>query len=204
MVVLGASAVAVVIAWLAVSQHRGGSRARPAPAEFQKAANTIEKGHATRVVDGQSWGLRSFGNKREEICLSQDVPGELVGAACISAKKAFARSPLYALHGARQIPNGKPKTEWDNMWVYGVAHPRVASLKLVNMDCSTELLDLDSDRVFNHVVGVAQIRKGVVPYKLIASGSNGEILGEKKVAVGLSHNAKTAGREAPRPGRECS
>jgi hypothetical protein len=165
---------------------------------------STERIRASPRVDGQSWRLRTSRSARGDICLSQDVPGELVGTGCISSDKVFARGPLYAIPGARQIPSDRPKTEWDNMWVYGVAHRSVARLELVNMDCSREKLPLDGDGVFNHVVGRAQVAAGMTPYKLIATDLQGHVIAERTVAIGLSHNAKTAGREVPRPAAACS
>ena len=163
------------------------------------APGTKEKTHPSPRVDGQTWSLRSYTNVRGEKCLSQDVPGELVGTGCIAVEKLFARGLLYVLPGARQDPNSS-LTEWSNQWVYGIAHRAVTKLTLVNMDCSSEDLTLDSDGAFNYVAGREKLEKGAVPYKLIARGATGTILAERDVAIGLSHNAKKAGQTPPRPG----
>ena len=198
------STAAVVFAAVALSQQGSTWSFAPNPAELHNAPNSVDKQHPSPKVDGQTWGLRSYENVAGEVCLSHDVPGEAVGTSCIARKKLFARGPLTAYPGARQIAANYPKTEWDNMWVYGAAHPQVATLKLVNMDCSTQSLQLDGDGVFNHVVGAAQIREGVIPYKLIASDAPGQVVAERTIAVGLTYHAKRAGLEAPRPARACS
>jgi hypothetical protein len=198
------STAAVAFAGVALSQHGSTWSSSPDPAELRRAPNSIEKQHPSPKVDGQTWGLRSYENLSGDVCLSHDVPGEAVGAGCISRKKLFARGPLAAYPGARQIAANYPKTEWDNMYVYGAAHPQVASLRLVNMDCSAQSLQLDRDGVFNHVVGAAQIREGLIPYKLIATDAAGEVVAERTLSIGLPLNAKKAGLEAPRPGRACS
>jgi hypothetical protein len=203
-ILLVVSTAAVVFAGVALSQHGSTWSFTPHPGELRKAPNSIEKPHPSPKVDGQTWGLRSYENVDGDVCLSHDVPGEAVGTGCVPRKKLFARGPLVAYPGARQIAANYPKTEWDNMWVYGAAHPQVANLKLVNMDCSTESLQLDGDGVFNHVVGAAQIRDGVIPYKLIASDARGQVLAERTIAIGLPLNARKAGLEAPRPARACS
>ena len=198
------SAAAVVFAGVAFSQHGSTWSFAPDPAELRKAPNSVEKQHPSPKVDGQTWGLKSYDNVGGDVCLSHDVPGEAVGTSCVPRKKLFADGPLVASPGARQIPAGYPKTEWDNMWVYGVAHPQIKDLKLVNMDCSTASLELDADGAFNYVVGAAKIREGVIPYKLIASDARGEVVAERTIAIGLTFHAKNAGLEAPRPGRACS
>jgi hypothetical protein len=203
-ILLVVSTVAVAFAGVALSQHGSSWSFAPDPAGLRRAPNSIEKQHRSPKVDGQTWGLRSYKNVGGDVCFSHDVPGEAVGIGCVPRKKLFARGPLAAYPGARQIAANYPKTEWDNMWVYGAAHPQVANLKLVNMDCSTQSLELDGDGVFNHVVGAAQIREGVIPYKLIASNPRGQVVAERTIATGLSYNARKAGLEAPRPGRACS
>jgi hypothetical protein len=201
-VILAAVSVAVAFAGVALSQ-RGSLGADP-EAALRMAPNSVETTHASPKVDGQRWGLRSYENAARDICLSHDVPGEAIGTSCFSRKQAFADGPLFALHGARQISANYPKTDWDNMWVYGIADSRIKDLKLVNMDCSTVSLQLDAEGMFHHVVGVAQIRQGVIPYKLVAIDPNGEVVAEREVAVGLTSNAKRAGLEAPRPAGACS
>lgn len=198
------SVAAVAFAGVALSQRGSAWSFAPDPAELRKSPNSVEKQHPSPKVDGQTWGLRSYENVAGNVCLSHDVPGELVGTSCVPRKKLFARGPLAAYPGARQIPAGYAKTEWDNMWVYGAAHPQIANLKLVNMDCSTQSLQLDGDGVFNHVIGAAQIREGVIPHKLIATDARGQVVAERTIAIGLTYHGKRAGLEPPRPGRACS
>jgi hypothetical protein len=206
-IVVGAATAAMVFAGVTLS--RGGTSAFVAPTPEQaaeatrKAPGANEKAHAAPLVDGRSWGLRSYPNTRSEVCLSHDVPGELVGTGCIAADRMFRRGPVYAIHGARQVPAGYPKTEWDNQWVYGIAHPAVRTVTLVNMDCSTQQLPLDEDGAFNYVAGHEQIEKGQLQWKLIARGAGGEVLAEREVAIGLTRNAKNAGHAVPVPKRDC-
>jgi hypothetical protein len=203
-ILLVVSTAAVVFAGVALSQYGSTWTFAPDPAELRRAPNSIEKQHPSPKVDGQTWGLRSYENVGGDVCFSHEVPGELVGRGCIPRKKLFARGPLMAYPGARQIAANHPKTEWDNVWVHGAVHPQVANLRLVNMDCSTQSLRLDGDGVFNHVVGAAEIRDGVIPYKLIASDARGQVVAERTILIGLPRNAKSAGLDAPRPGRACS
>lgn len=206
-VIAGAATAAMVFAGVALSLAGTNRPAAPTPEQAaeatRKAAATKEKSHAAPHVDGQTWRLHSYPNVRGEICLSHDVPGELIGTGCIAADRLFGRGPVYALPGARQLPAGYAKTEWDNQWVYGIAHPAVRSLTLVNMDCSTQELPLDENGVFNYVAGRDEIDKGRLQWKLIARGAGGHVLGEREVAIGLTHHAKNAGHAVPVPKREC-
>jgi hypothetical protein len=170
----------------------------------RKAPGIEEKIHDAPRVDGQTWDLRSYDNVRGDLCFTHKVPGELVGTGCMPADKLFADGPLYALHGARQIA-GQPITpEWDNQWVYGIAHPAVTTLTLVNMDCSTVPLSMDKHGAFNYVASSEDIRRGRQLYKLVARGQTGTVLAERKVAIGLTRIAKDAGLEPPRPREACS
>jgi hypothetical protein len=203
-ILLVVSTAAVAFAGVGLSQQGSPWSFAPDPAELRKAPNSIEQQHPSPNVDGQTWGLRSYENVAGDVCLSHDVPGEAIGTSCISREKAFARGPLFSLHGARQVSANDPKTEWDNMWVYGIADPQIKHVNLVNMNCSTVSLQLDADGMFHHVVRVAQIRQGVIPYKLVAIDGGGQVVTERRVAVGLPGNAKRAGLEAPRPASACS
>lgn len=204
---VGAVIAAMAFAGVALSLDRSSARVGPTPEDvaeaLRKAPGTTEKTHPAPRVAGETWGLRSYTNVRQEVCLSHDVPGELVGTGCISSDKLFTRGPLYVLRGARQEPVPYAKTEWDRQWVYGLAHPAVTSLTLVSMDCSTQDLSLDEDGAFNYVVGSERIQRGELPYKLMARGAQGSLLAEEVVAIGLSRNAKTAGHKAPQPKQAC-
>lgn len=210
MVVISVGAVIAAMAFVGVAFSLNETNARPGPTHAEqiaeasrKAPGTKEKTHRSPRVDGQTWGLRSHTNVRGQVCLSHDVPGELVEHGCSSAAKIFARGPLYALPGARQEAAEYAKQEWDNQWVYGIAHPTVATLTLVNMDCSTQDVPLDEDGVFNHTVGREEIKKGELPYKLIARNSAGETIAERTIMIGLPRNAKVAGLPEPRPKEAC-
>lgn len=203
-IIVGVAVAAMVFAGVALSLEGSPSVGPDRAAEaLRKAPGTKEKAHAAPRVDGQTWGLRSYTNVRGELCLSRDVPGEAVGTGCLPAAKLFADGPLFAIPGARQESAPYAKYEWDNQWVYGIAHPAITTLTLVNMDCSTQDLTLDEDGAFNHVVGSAKTKQGELPYKLIARGVGGRVLAEKVVAAGLTENAKKAGHQAPRPKQEC-
>ena len=209
LIALAAAITALAFAGVAFSLGRPNLPfAAPGPEEaaetFRRAPGTKDKIHEAPRVDGETWGLRSYQNVRGDLCFSHEVPGELVGTGCMPAEKLFERGPLVAYPGARQISAPYRKLEWDNQWVYGIAHPDIKTLTLVLMDCSTVALPLDEDGAFNHVIGREQIQNGKQQYKLIARGARGELLAERTVAVNLPLNARKAGLEPPRPGHVCS
>jgi hypothetical protein len=179
----------------------------PTPEEaaesFRKAPGT-ERQHSAPKVDGETWGLRSYRNLRGEVCFSADVPGELTGTGCIPADKLFSRGPVYVTRGARQRAGPPITLEWDNQWIYGIAHPAVETLTLVNLDCSTVALALDEARVFHHVVDREQIRRGEAPYKLVARGEGGELLMVRTFAPMVPRLARAAGIKPPRPKKACA
>jgi hypothetical protein len=170
---------------------------------FSRAPGAKDKIHEAPRVDGETWDLRSYQNVRGDLCFSHEVPGELVGTGCLPAEELFKRGPLVAYPGARQISAPYRKVEWDNQWVYGIAHPDIKTLTLVNMDCSTVALVLDKDGAFHYVASRQDIRSGRQMYKLVARGQTGAVLAERKIAMGLPKNAKDAGLEPPRPGAAC-
>jgi hypothetical protein len=120
------------------------------------------------------------------------------------AAKLFRRGPLLAYRGARQISARRPKLGWDNVWIYGIAHPDIKTLTLVNANCSTQRLPLDGGGVFHHVAGREQIRTGELPYKLHARGTTGELLAVRHFSLSLPWNARSAGLAPPRVRGACS
>lgn len=207
-IVLSTAIAAMAFAGVALSLDRAKAPGGPTPEQaaevLRKAPGTKEKTRASPRVDGERWGLRSFANTRGDVCFSHDVPGELVGTGCMPVAKLFRRGPLLAYRGARQRSASYRKLEWDNQWVYGIAHPDIKTLTLVNMNCSTLRLSLDEDGVFHHVVGREQITKGALPYKLHARAATGELLAVRHFAASLPWNARSAGLPRPRARRACS
>ncbi len=174
-IALVSGVVAMAFAGVALSIGGGGTDT-PAvgPTEaaevLRKAPGTQEKVLRSPQVDGQTWGMRGYTNVRGERCLSNDVPGELTGTSCMAPDKLFAEGPLYAVPGARQVSAPYPKQEWDNQWVYGIAHPAIKELTLLNMDCSTVALSLDADGAFKHVAARADSRPASCPSSSSAVG----------------------------------
>jgi hypothetical protein len=204
-ILAGATATTLAVAGSALSLSRANLRPGPERAAevLRKAPGTAERSHRSPRVDGQTWALRGYDNVRGDLCLTHEVPGELVGTGCMPAAKVFARGPLLAYRGARQISRSGRKLEWDNQWIYGFAHPAIKTLTLVNINCSTQRLSVDEHRVFHHVVGREGIRSGGVPYKLHARGSRGELLAERVFAVTIPRNAVGVVQRL-RAGRACS
>jgi hypothetical protein len=209
LIALAAAITALAFAGVAFSLNRPSLPfTAPQPEDFEetfrRAPGTKDKVHDVPRVDGATWDLRSYNNVRGELCFSHEVPGELTGTSCMPPEKLFKRGPLFVLPGARQISAGYRKLEWDNQWVYGVAHPDIKTLTLVHMDCSTVALPLDKHGVFHHVVGRDEIRSGKQQYKLIARGASGEVLVERRIAGNQPKNARDAGVEPPRPKESCA
>jgi hypothetical protein len=161
--------------------------------------------HAAPTVDGGVWLSQSFINRLGDFCLSRQIPGELTAADCTPDRAGLLKGRnVYALHGARVVSSPVRKLEWDNMWVQGLVSPTVASVEIVNMDCSRTSIPFDADGVFIHVVSSEEIRQDDVPYKLIARSLTGEIVHEQSVDAGITPNALEAGHSAPKPQASCA
>ena len=160
--------------------------------------------HRKVVVDGGEWALTSRANTKGETCISQSVPGEGIGTTCIDPARIFAGGrDVLVMPGARQ--NGNGGLGWDNIWLHGFARPNVATLEVVNMDCSVESIGLDDEGAFMHIVNRAKIQSGSVPYKVIARNTSGDIVHEQDVSIliDVPYNAKRAGVAKPSPRAEC-
>jgi hypothetical protein len=204
--VVGLGTVAVALALVGVALSRQAQDA-PGPVEaakvFRKAPGT-EKTRRSPRVDGRTWSLRTYDNRDGDVCVTHTVPSEAVGTGCIARDKLFARGPLLAYRGARQIAGTRRKLGWDNQWIYGFVHPAVRSLTLVNLNCSTLRVPFDKDGAFHYVIGRRQLKRREVPYKLLARGARGELLAERVFAVTLPWDARAAGMKRPKAGRACS
>lgn len=161
--------------------------------------------HAAPVVDGGVWTFQSFANGLGEFCFSRDVPSEGTGITCLSKRaQLFTGREVFAIHGARVISSPVRELEWDNMWVQGFVSPTVASLEVVNMDCSKTSIAFDADGAFLHVVSSEKIRRDQVPYRLIARSVTGAVVHEQDVDAGITPNASRAGLAAPKPRAACA
>jgi hypothetical protein len=162
--------------------------------------------HRTTMVDGGEWRFSSHENRAGETCISQTVPGEGVGRGCIDTSRIFADgAAVLAMPGARQrVPLvEKGLLGWHNLWIYGFVRPDVASLEVINMDCSAEAIPFDEQGAFVHVVGLARITAGAVPYEIRARNAAGEIVHDQNVSVNVPPTARDAGLEKLVPGAEC-
>jgi hypothetical protein len=157
---------------------------------------TAARLHVSTLVDRGTWTLRSYRNRNGQTCASHAIPGGGTAKVCPPAGQAdlLGDRDLLAFPGARQIPApGKEYTSWDNMWVYGLASPRVHAIELVNKDCSTIALDLDDARTFMHVVGKAEIMREQVPHRLVARDEAGRVVAEQGIEIGLPQRARELG-----------
>lgn len=169
-----------------------------------KPVGAPEKVHASVDVDDGRWVMGGYENSAGEACASQVIPDEGTSRLCLDAAEMFADGrEVVAFPGGRQKSSQHAKMAWDNLWVYGFASPRVASLELVNMDCSTKPLALDGDRAFMHVASRSEIVRGVVPLRIVARDSAGTAIYSRDVSLGLPNNAKKAGLKELQPGASC-
>ena len=164
-----------------------------------------EKIQHVATVDGDRWTMKSYANARDDYCFSQSVPGEGVGHTCTERAEMFANGrEVLLVYGARQLPGDRTATAWRNMWIQGVASPRVAALELVMLDCSVRRIALDADQTFMYVVNRNDIARDEVPYRLIARDVDGGAIWEQSVRVGLPDTAVRAGVKPASPGRSCA
>jgi hypothetical protein len=176
-----------------------------ATAQVMPGADEPVKVHRTAIVDGGEWRFASHSDASGKVCVSNTVPGEAIGRGCLDTAKAFETSAVLALPGGRQREGlvGQRVLGWHNLWIYGFVRSDVASLELVNMDCSTEAVSFDEQGGFLHVVSLAEITAGLVPFKIRARDGSGNIIHDDNVSMNQPPTAQEAGIAKPAPGLAC-
>jgi hypothetical protein len=200
---VGVLASAAILANAALSSRHG---TPPSFAGMGQIAPGATVTHEISTSDGvDAWNSGAYTDVVGERCRQLDVPAGGISDTCIAPAKMFpAGQQLYVQIGSRQKTAPYPETQWDDIWVDGYATHQVASLQLVNTDCSVKDLPLSSDGAFLSVTGSSDIVRGVVPYKLVARDASGALLEEKNVLLPLPPNGVKAGLTAPTAAAACA
>jgi hypothetical protein len=160
--------------------------------------------HTVATVEGEEWALGSYASERGNKCIRQTVPGEGTGITCMDPAVMFRDGDVLVMPGARQRSGTAPRLTWDNLWLQGFVSGRVATLQVVNTDCTVEEIPFDDDGAFMHVVDKTAITRESVPHKVIARDQIGKVIYEREISFGVPDNGKAAGLKAPRPKPECA
>src|SRR5438067_1454545 len=186
---------------LEAAEIRDGRRGRFS----EPAADAVITAHAAKSVDGKEWKIVSYRAKSGKLCAGPTWPGEGQAMTCATKAEWFANGPLYVEAGARQDA-GHPE-HWSQLVLSGMVDlNRVHTLELVNTDCSTSTVSLDSEGYFLSVVGSDAIRQGVWPYTLVAHAASGRIVQTAPIEAEAPDTdaARAAGVTAPAPSPACA
>ncbi|HVM17042.1 MAG TPA: hypothetical protein VM290_05635 [Gaiellaceae bacterium] len=149
------------------------------------------------VVDGQVWEVGRYTSRAGFQCIAQRGPGDANGDTCTPADAMFADGRrVFALFGASHEP-GAARDSWTRVWVYGIAAPSVATIEIVAHDCSRSAAKISGDRTFLHVAAGAALRRGRVPYRLVAHDRAGRTIFERAVDVGSPDGMASAPPPTP-------
>lgn len=194
----------VVVAAAAASVAAVGVSSSGGLAHLMRPATKVES-HPPVVVDNETWNIKTFKNEAGDLCTEQNVPGEADTTQCASRDRIFADGRVFlAFPGARQTSDAKPKLHWDNVWIHGFALARVATLTLVNTDCSSVPVSVGTDGAFLYVASRADVHRGRLPAKMIARDDAGKSIGQQDVLLGLPANGKKAGLPQPHAEASCA
>ena len=186
---------------LEAAQIRDGRRGKFS----EPAADAVITAHVARSVDGKEWRIVTYRAKSGKLCAGTTWPGEGQAMTCANKAEWFANGPLYVEAGARQDA-GHPEN-WSQLVLSGMVDlNRVHTLELVNTDCSTSTVSLDSEGYFLSVVGSDAIRQGVWPYTLVAHAASGRIVQKAPVEAEAPDTdaARAACVIAPAPSPACA
>ena len=171
----------------------------------EPAADAVLTAHAMRTVGGKEWKIVSYRSKSGKLCAGATWPGEGQSMSCATRAEWFVHGPLYVEAGARQDPGHVDN--WSQFVLSGLVDVnRVQSVELINTDCSTADVAIDSEGYFLEVVGSDAIQRGVWPYQLVAHGANGRTVQKVPVEATApdSDAARAAGTTAPTPSAACA
>jgi hypothetical protein len=171
----------------------------------EPAADAVLTVHAKQTVNGKEWKIVSYRSKSGELCAGVTWPGEGQDMTCAPRASWFAHGPLYVEPGAQQDA-GHPEN-WARFVLNGMVDlNRAQSVELVNTDCSTENVPVDSAGLFLTVIESDAIQRGVWPYMLVAHGPNGRIVQKVPVEARAPDTdaARAAGQTAPTPSAACA
>lgn len=201
--VVGVLTSAAILSGAALSSRHG------TPASFAgmgQIASGASVQHELTTSDGvDSWSSGTYTDVVGQRCTQLDIPAGGMSDTCIPSTRMFPDGQqLYVQVGSRQKTAPYPETQWDDIWVDGYATQQIASLQLVNTDCSVKDLPLSADGAFLSVTGYSDIVRGVVPYRLVARDASGAVLEEKNVLQPLPPNGVKAGLTAPTPAAACA
>lgn len=171
----------------------------------EPAADAVLTAHAKRTIDGKEWKIVSYRSKSGQLCAGVTWPGEGQDMTCATRAEWFAHGPLYVEPGAQQ--DAGHAENWARFILNGLVDVnRVQSVELVNTDCSTSTVAVDSEGYFLDVVGSDPIQRGVWPYMLVARAANGRIVQKVPVEAQAPDTdaARAAGTTAPTPSSACA
>jgi hypothetical protein len=126
----------------------------------------------TAKVNGAAWSFSSYRNVKGQLCVVEVVPGEGRGYGC----NVEGPDPLGASWGARQDPDARGATDWDEAWVEGIARPPVRRVELVLTDCTSIALPMTSEGAYYGVVGANAMHAGVSPYLVRGRDAKGRVV----------------------------
>jgi hypothetical protein len=173
------------------SRQSRGLDTTPAPATAIKAHGR------TRFGDG-IWWITTYRNTDGLLCYGERLAYGGQGLGCADPEELFRDGPLFVSGGRRQADD---PTQWNVFWIYGFTQSPVESVEIVSTDCSVKDVTVDSDGVFLHLVGPAEIERRVWPQRVVARDARGTAVSEEPLRIQAPDTpaAREAGVEAPRP-----
>lgn len=171
---------------------------------FTPAPSSVPVSRGRTLVAGELWSLTTYENSAGEFCWGISLPGEGQGMSCRDRSELFASSPVWATWGARQSVQSAA-TEWDSVWVEGFVIQSVASVEVVNTDCSRARIAIDDAGVFLQIITRATLAANKWPYEVLAYDTQRRLLGRRQLHITApqTHATEVAHVAAPEPRTNC-
>jgi hypothetical protein len=180
------------IPWFSLSERDEGIADVSQPQQVARQKTLLRR----LTVDGEAWPLRSFVDSRSRFCLERVIPGSGSYTTCLPTGRKAKRTIV--LRGARVAPGARTRGRWDNVYVFGVLGPGVATLKIVNED-RTEVVIPTRHDVFYYVASQSKTHAGISPKELVAKDAKGRVILRERLRFGTPKRVSSAWRaNAPR------
>ena len=159
--------------------------------------------HVAIETPAGRWAITAYRNELGELCIGPTLPDGGQGLGCADPAKLFEHAPVDLHVGGRQHQGGDLRY-WDDVWLWGVAREDVASIEVVDANCSRQPLRLDEEGFFLRVYGASLLHRLVWPHQVVARDAAGTVLWSGEVPLSPPSTALSATDSVPKPRPSCT
>jgi hypothetical protein len=147
--------------------------------------------HSRTKIGTSEWAILTYKTSEGLRCAAIHAGAEGTFIGCGSSIRPATATHAFVQPGAQQFPGSSTKRSWDLSWVWGLAEPDVAIVKIVLTDCTSLLARPDRDHVFLSFVTPTLTRRGATPAEVVTLRRDNSIIGRGRL-LSLGDPANTS------------